>query len=737
MAEEKEITSGVPQPIPPTPEGLTQPSVPEGDTFNIPNYPTPQEFDNITDSIIQSVQDRPPMIDDATRAMINAASLDLNKVLPQIGGYKKYTSSGPSGPGFNPWEANTNQFNLNTIEGRRAFMAGTPQRASQSFQGTGRGTPGGGSWQNPIVFGMRSANADRYWNHPNFKELGFHPFQDNETYYNKNSTWWDDMTRARGVYGSMFGPAFTSNWRAIKDFFQGNSYEMDMKGAIAMEDAMRIGSSSRGGVGGFVNDLFLNSAYTTGIVSNIFAEEVLLSLGTVMTGFATGGIQAMRTAGHAKTLFNLSDKIGDMSRTVGNYSTDFLRNIGEIEYARDFYNWSKGSTFLPRSARWLARGIAPETTYAMSKINSTKNTVENMGNLAKIGKGFGGFYRDARNLSLAWAESKLEGGLLELEKREQYYLELLQENGGAPLTKEQWESIEYTAKATGLSAAWKNFPIIWLSNKFVLDGALRGFKPLGRMLDETMEGAGGRILRGQVSGKEMFYDAGTGLKKVWNAGWRGNARQFGAAALRYSTANFAEGFQELAQEAVAEGTGNYYDGLFSEALSTAIDLDIAAIESARKRSTWADVMASTKAGTQGESVNFHTFMSGFLMGGMVQPFQAVLFKHMPNIYRKFAKPEEYANYQKQKEKFVKNSVDVLNEMWDNPRKYFDITKLDALNQRMLNTEMLEASYLNDIMAFKDAKDQSIFSKLYTMVRLGKSEQFSQHIKNFLNMSEQE
>ena len=152
-------------------------------------------------------------------------------------------------------------------------MAGSSQRAAQNFQDTGRGTPSSGAWQDPVVFGMRAMNADRYWNHPKFEEIGYHPFQDNESYYNTNSSWWDDMSRSRGAFSTMFGPAFTSNWRAIRDFFHGDNLAMDYKGSQAMADAMRIGSSSRGGIGGFANDLFINSSYTAGIISSMFVEE--------------------------------------------------------------------------------------------------------------------------------------------------------------------------------------------------------------------------------------------------------------------------------------------------------------------------------------------------------------------------------------------------------------------------------------------------------------------------------
>ena len=57
-----------------------------------------------------------------------------------------------------------------------------------------------------------------------------------------------------------------------------------MQGAQAMEDAMRIGRSSSGGTRAFFNDLFVNSAYTMGIVSNILVEEAALFAATALSG---------------------------------------------------------------------------------------------------------------------------------------------------------------------------------------------------------------------------------------------------------------------------------------------------------------------------------------------------------------------------------------------------------------------------------------------------------------------
>ena len=85
-------------------------------------------------------------------------------------------------------------------------------------------------------------NFDRYYNHPNFKKLGFSPYRDNETIYNKNSSWSDDFRRASTQYGTLWGNGFSSlfkNWGSLA------SSTPDFEGAHTMEKAMAIGSSSK------------------------------------------------------------------------------------------------------------------------------------------------------------------------------------------------------------------------------------------------------------------------------------------------------------------------------------------------------------------------------------------------------------------------------------------------------------------------------------------------------------
>ena len=374
----------------------------------------------------------------------------------------------------NPFANQTGQFDLTSDQGRRDYL-GT---VGKQIQNKKNDVPYSGTWKNPIIFGKKQMNADRYMSHKKFKDLGFHPFVDNETYYNQNSTAWDDLSRTSTAFVQMFKPAFTSGWRALRDTLQGDPFKMDYQGAEAMQDAMRIASSTRGGATGFMNDLYLNSAYTFGIVGSIFVEEAALAF---MGGYALPHLAAARTAGRFKHLAQGADALRGGFSTVGNYSADLLRNVGATDKAKDFYNYSKG-TWTGQSADWMVRQLMPETTKAIQTINSTKNTANNLTNLAKVNQTFGGFYRDVRMFNVAWSESRLEGGLREIETAEQEYMKAVKNNSGQPLSDDQWAILKNASKSAGLKTALMNFPIIFLSNKFVLDTALRGFKPLGRML---------------------------------------------------------------------------------------------------------------------------------------------------------------------------------------------------------------------------------------------------------------
>ena len=696
-----------------------------------------QEHEDITDAIREStIQfDRSSEIDPMTLKFIDQQSKIINE--QETLNPSRFTSPYPGNatPNRNPFAYNTGQNDLGTQQGRRDYFGSILERAN----GISDTRPHGGAWQNPIIYGKRQVNADRYLSHPSFDELGFHPYRDNETFYNQNSTWYDDLGRTSSAFVQMFKPAFTSGWRSLGDFISGDGLSQDYIGAEAMQDAMRIASSTRGGATGFMNDLYLNSAYTFGILGSIFAEEVALGLGTVATKGMSSSIAASRTAGNFKRLFDAADAMKTGARNVGNFSYNIMRDLGAVDKAKDFYNYAKGNMYGDEMGRFVSNFFAPETTRALQTMNSTKNTAKNLSNISKLNTTFGAFYRDVRQFNIAWAESKMEGGLREIETLEEAYLKALQKNGGNPLTEEQYNLIHTKSKSAGLKTALLNFPIIYLSNKIVFDGALRGFKGLGRQLDNAKSGLGKKLMRntkdGVVnSGKKAYVNVGSGLKRMYREGIVNGFKAAGVAGLRYSTRNFAEGLQELSQELVSASVGDYYTGLFDEVLADSMNANSAELES-RVKNAEVSMAQAISSGLNNEAVGFKTFMSGFLMGGLVQPFQTVMFEYVPNTYTYVTDRKKYDEYAKKKEDYINEASKTLTEMFDDPRNLFKLTNLNTLTQKQLNKFMLLSSYNNDIMAFKDSKDAASFHHVLTMLNLGKGEDFKAHINAILQMND--
>ena len=711
----------------------------------------PVLFEDEVDSAIQlhnmpNLEMNQPFYD-----MINNAAVDLNKY-PIMFSNNDINSMFPgrSGTDYDPFRQNTGIPDLNTSNGVKAYLSGAVNFTKKLKKDE---TPG---YKDPFYYSARRYELDRYYRHPNFSKLGFNPMADNETYYQKNSSKWDNFTRTRGAFSDMFGPAFTSGWRSIGDMFTGDITQSDIMGAQAMDDAMRIGRSGSGGTRGFFNDLFLNSSYTMGIISSIALEEVALAAATYFSGGGAGGVLATRTAANAVRLGKLFS-----AKSWASGGAKMLQKLKNIDNARAFFHAAKGG------AGYLGRGLGhifgPETLYQLKAIKTAAKAGDNLTQMAKVSRVAGGFYRDARAINLAWAESKLEGGLVEMEMQDELYKEIYNMKDGVDPSVEEMEMIVSDARAAALTTQLINLPIIFVSNKLVLDGALRGFKPLGRMMDESLSGPLGRIIFKGAKVKNPFADVGSdwiignSMRRMWKAGFKGSAKHMGATALRYTTANFAEGIQELSQEATANGVKTYFKSLYDAPMGVDLDVKLAEMtesyQDARKswigdydyteRASGMSIMDAVKrgAGSQMSGQGLHTFMSGFMMGGLVQGPQKLLMETTPNILRwgkdKIMGTTEMADYKTARDEQVANTVDRLNKIYNDPSQYFDIKKLNAMTQKELNSAMYEASGANDITSFMDMKDHSIFSHLYTIMASGKMSHFRDQMEDFKKLDDKD
>ena len=282
-----------------------------------------------------------------------------------------------------------------------------------------------GSNLQPLNFSKKASNYERY-NNPGFKKLfndiGFHPYVDNESVYNANSTWWDENARMRGQWGRIFSTGFMSTYDAIGDMFKGEYATSDRDGAEVFEDAMRIGMSSKEGTGAFFNNLALNSGYTFGILSNIAVEELALALLEVGTGGGATPIVASRTAYNLVRLGKLTDRTMDVTKATKN-SKSLLSKMNDPTNAFDFFK---------AGGRWALNTITPNTYKAIKNINTTKNTAKAMSLFARNSKTAGGLYRDFRMVNLAMAESKLEAGMVENNMYNKLYNEHVAKFGSRP-----------------------------------------------------------------------------------------------------------------------------------------------------------------------------------------------------------------------------------------------------------------------------------------------------------------
>ena len=112
--------------------------------------------------------------------MIDSVAIDMDKYPFQVSNNNMNSPvPGRAGTDYNPWETNTGEIDLSTANGRTAFLASS-QQSTAKFKNILPTTPMG--YEAPQEYSARRYNLDRYYRHPNFAELGFHPFANNEEY---------------------------------------------------------------------------------------------------------------------------------------------------------------------------------------------------------------------------------------------------------------------------------------------------------------------------------------------------------------------------------------------------------------------------------------------------------------------------------------------------------------------------------------------------------------------------
>lgn len=569
-------------------------------------------------------------------------------------------------------------------------------------------------------------NFDRYYAHPEYKKLGWNPYADNEAIYNANSTWTDDFSRAWDQWGSLAGLGFKQTVQNWDDLFTLNTTG-DTKSAREMNRLMSIASSSRGGIGGFATNQFANSAYTFGVMGEMLAEEAVLWGATALTEGALAAPALARTGANMKKLFsagNAAENAADILKTSKTITeaapmTTAVNSVQDVSQARKFWNGVAG--FInPLS----------ETAETVKNIKTGANGFDKLTDVAKATKTFGAFFRDMRLMNTALAESRLEGGFVQNEVFNKL-IEDWNKNNVVPPDDVAANNMLKTAKDAGIRTTLMNMPAIVYSNKIVFDKALNGFKPFREALDGSL-GTMVKRLGGKGKKYEGFID--TANPKTWftKRNFKRIGNQFkpsniAKGGMRYLSANLTEGLQEVYQEAISEATTNYFTQKYLNP----------------ERAGYLSYTATLGEGfgNQISGKGAETFLSGFLMGGLVQGPQALAFQYAPQVAKDYMErkkdPVKYQQRQDQRKAQQEKITNFLNKVAEDPKMLFDPVYANLQAQKDFSTKMDLSEQDGNKKAHKDASQDSIFEHVELLLEKGYIDLLKDQIDSFNGLSDEE
>jgi len=440
--------------------------------------------------------------------------------------------------------------------------------------------------------GYKNQNFERYYKHGKFDELGFSPYRDNDALYNEKGSWWDDFNRMRGEWDNLAFSGFKSIWGSEETANE------------EMEKGMAIGSSTRGGFGSSVINFGLNSAYTVGIIGELALEDAALAaleFGTM--GAATPEVAAVGGARNAMAFGRLVKAWEGTSA--------FLKTLKNAEQAKDVFNAAKAGEKLTDFAKW-ANPFQRSMEWTTHLAKGT-NGVSNLGNMAKVSKTFGNFYRDLRELNVAHSEARLEGEGAAVEYQNKLVDEFYNEHGRMPDNNEAKEIYD-RAQSVKSSVTLANDITIYATNKLVFEDLFEGVRPGSKIAESFLEGSGRFLKRTAAKDFKAGMTAGVeGATAALTASEKSAGKKVADFLLtsayvpwsrKYFVGNLGEALQENAQETIKIAAHDYYDKVHSDPSQLGF------------YGTLASIGKGTSAQFSGQGLE--TFLSGYMMGSLIQ-----------------------------------------------------------------------------------------------------------------------
>ena len=568
---------------------------------------------------------------------------------------------------------------------------------------------------------------DRYAYHSKFDELGFHPMRDNESLYNDQSNWGHDVLRMSKAFVPLYAGGIISGPKSLVRMAQGDFSE-DPEHAEDYEYWNSVGSTSRGGAFGLINNTALAFSYSAGILTETIAE---IALGAFLTPETGGASLAAATANTGLKMSRLNKLWQGIKGVKGvglfaegmEAANNTVKGVNSVKGARTFWNSATG--------RFL-KHMNPLQNTRQAYYN-IKNA-DNMTGLAMAANGFGGFYADVRNINMALAEGRLEGGFQKNQLFNDLYKEYYLNNDGQAPPNHLQEQFMQTAEQASAESVLRNTMLIYASNKVVFPnltnlggGGARNF--LKRKMDDVIKFKDGKMIWevSKETGKGAYRWAPSSIKETLKAFKTQPLKTSLGMAGSYFKGNFMEGFEEVSQDVISKTIHDYYFDNFRAANREEFHYTEGAFET---QTPYLEKALGSMISPEG----LHTFGSGFLMGifgGAVNRGAGAL-QIGYNKYLKDGK-EKYAEYQELRNNYRENAAKALTELYNNTDKFFDGVLNNFSAQYRHGQEIQDA----DTKKRLDEQNGALISQVITSLENNTFNYFTSHLESLKDLSPEE
>lgn len=571
-----------------------------------------------------------------------------------------------------------------------------------------------------------AANFDRYYGTKAYKTLGFSPYRDNDALYNQKMTFGDQFVRAAGQWDNLMSTGFMSGIKAWGTMFT-DPLAPDLDSARDMKRSMAIGNVSTGGVGGFVANTFLNSAYSIGIGLEFLAEEAALAAATAFSGGLAGEVTLPAMAARGGFLGRQLMKAGELGAKVGGTANKFTE---AAELANKFAKTAQktaGGIDNMGSARQFFGKVASGAFDLVNPLESTATALKSTryaNDLAKTVGTAGAFMDDIIRIKTAASEAKLEGGMVKIDATEKL-IEQYRELHGKDPEGEDLKKIEDLSSIEARRTTLYNFPAIMTTNKLLFSTILYPLK-------KTLGTASTRVLEDLVAEdglKALAKDPFKVIGKTAGAQAKAAAKSlskpalYGTYGMTYLKANVAEGLQENIQEAISSGAINH-------ALAVQKDPGMAAY-----RGYMGYLMDGLK--DQVSAQGAETFASGFLMGMFTQPIMTAPAWAVSKGIERFKSKEERDKAKAERDEALTKQQATLNEMANNDINYWAPDIATAVKNGALSNDLTSSASIGDEKSARDAKFRLEFNHIETAINSGKFEDLMTKLADYKNLTPEE